>query len=81
MWGGAKDTFQLHWPAFIVAFAVGMLYVYVTTPAPRIVFKHPTPFNAGKITYRDDAETCFQYVATQVECPKDKSKVVAQPLI
>ena len=28
---------------FLIAFALGMLYVYVTHPEPKIIVKHPTP--------------------------------------
>ena len=45
----------LHPMAFLFALAIGIFYVYISAPPRRIVYKFPTPDNAGKITYKDDA--------------------------
>lgn len=60
---------------FLTSLAVGLLYAYLTTPYPKIVYKYPTPYNAGKITYIDDANVCYKYKVTKVACPLDKSKI------
>lgn len=60
---------------FLFALGIGLLYTYLTTPYPKIVYKYPTPYNAGKITYIDDANVCYKYKVTQVSCPLDKSKI------
>lgn len=72
------SSFRMHWPAFIIAFGIGLLYVYMSQPAQKVVVKYPTPFNAGKVVYSDDAETCFKFDATRVKCPKD---AVKQPVV
>jgi len=76
-----EKKFEFNFIAFFVAFAIGMLYVYMTTPKPNIVIKYPSPFNAGKIVYRDDSDTCFIFNANKVECPSDKKKIKPQPII
>jgi len=60
---------------FLFSLGIGLLYTYLTTPYPKIVYKYPTPYNAGKITYVDDANVCYKYKVTQVSCPMDKSKI------
>lgn len=66
--------------AFIVAFAIGMLFIYLTAPTPDIVIKFPTPWNAGNIVYQHDhADTCFVYKATKAVCPADRSLIKQQP--
>lgn len=65
---------------FIFAFAFGMLIVYTTTPPPEVIIKYPTPENAGKIIYKDDAGICYKYRAEEIKCPSDSSKIKAQPL-
>jgi hypothetical protein len=83
-WGGAvqpQKSFCLHWGAFIVAFAIGIAYVYLTVPQQRHVVQYPTPFNAGRTVFRDDAGTCFVFRAKQVSCPPDASKIATQPVI
>ena len=72
------DRFQLHWPAFLIAFAIGISYVYFVHPAPKVVIKYPNPYNSGKITYQDNADNCYKYKATKVECPKEG--VIPQPI-
>jgi hypothetical protein len=42
---------SLNGPVFIIALGIGLLVTYVTVPAPKLVIKFPTPFNAGKVVY------------------------------
>lgn len=76
-----KVKFQLRWPYFMVAFALGILYVYASSPPKTMVLQYPTPFNAGKIVYTDSANNCFVFDAIALDqCPEGK-KVKAQPII
>ncbi len=75
--------FQIHWVSFLVSFSLMILYTYMVTPKPRVVIKHPTPFNAGKIVYRDAADTCYVFDAKEV-VPCDKKKTPSlkkQPIL
>lgn len=78
--GGEQKQFCLHWPAFILAFAVGIMYVYFTVPQKKHVVRFPTPYNAGKHIYKDDAGTCFVYKAKEVKCPTNPLKISSQPV-
>ena len=60
---------------FFIALFIGLFVAYVSTPVPHVIIKYPTPENAGKIIYRDDADVCYKYKATEVSCPKDKGKI------
>ena len=66
---------------FLMALCVGLLYTYVSSPAPRIVVKYPTPFNAGKITYVDDAGVCYRYKVEPSKCPSDPQKIKKMPIL
>lgn len=66
---------------FLLAFGIGMFFVYIYHPEPTIIIKHPTPENAGKIIYQDDAESCYKYKAIEVECPSDPDLISNQPLV
>jgi len=74
------STPALSWPHFFGAFAVGILCVYLMAPTPTLVVKFPTPYNAGKITYEDKANTCYNYSAEKVSCPSS-GPVLPQPII
>ena len=60
---------------FIISFGIGVFLSYIFKPEPKIVIQYPTPENAGKITYVDDAGVCYRYKAINVSCPSDKSKI------
>jgi hypothetical protein len=66
--------------AFLIAFAVGILFIYLATPPPDVVIKFPTPWNAGDVVYRQDTtDTCFVYKADKSTCPMDRSLIRPQP--
>lgn len=71
-----KILFNL--PVFIVAFSIGLLYVYLFTPHKQIILKYPNPYNANNLVYRDanDDNICYKYKSTKVKCPEDKSKIL-----
>jgi hypothetical protein len=66
---------------FVLSFSVGMLFIYITTPEPRVVLKFPSPYNAGDVTYRDKSNSCYRYKADKTSCPMDKSVIKPQPIV
>lgn len=68
-----EDVFQFNFLAFFLAFMAGIFYVYTHAPPTKVIVQFPTPYNAGKTVYRDNANTCFIFNAhrTPGECPKD----------
>lgn len=65
---------------FFLALGIGLFIVYVFTPPPTIILKFPSPFNAGKIVYKDKSDACYVYAAAATECPSDATKIKAQPI-
>ena len=66
---------------FLTSLCLGLLYVYLSTPAPEVIVKFPSPYNAGKLIYSDSAHTCFKYRADKVTCPADKALIKPQPIM
>lgn len=60
---------------FLLALAVGIFFTFISTPVPEVIIKYPTPNNAGKITYVDDANVCYKYRPEEVKCPEDSNKI------
>jgi hypothetical protein len=56
---------------FFLSFAIGIMIVYVMNPPPNIVLKFPSPYNAGKVIYKDKADSCYKYRAQKVPCKGD----------
>jgi len=73
-----QKTFNFNFLAFIIAFAIGMLFVYLSAPKPRIIIKYPTPYNADKIVYKNENDICYKYKVNETKCT-DKS--IEQPII
>jgi hypothetical protein len=73
-----EKTFKFNFFAFIIAFAIGILYVYVSAPKPKIIIKYPTPFNADKIVYKNENDICYKYKVEEVKC---NDKALPQPIL
>jgi len=66
---------------FIITFIISLVVVYYFQPESRIVYKFPTPDNAGKLTYQDSNKNCYKYEAVEVKCPSDPSLILEHPII
>lgn len=65
---------------FIGGAVLGFIGIYFLKPEETIVFKYPTPDNAGKITYKDKNGVCYRYKGTAVDCDKNEAKLKTYPI-
>ena len=72
------DTISL--PIFLISFAIGILFVYIMGPDMKVVYVYPTPENVDLILFKDNADNCFQFKQSVVECPEDESKISYIPV-
>jgi len=68
---------------FVIAFSVGIAYVYATSPKPQVVMKFPSPTNIDKVMYKDNSDSCYKYNVEEVKCDdvEDSSKIKSQPVM
>ena len=59
-------------PVFLMAFAIGSIFVFLTPPESSKVVVYPTPDNKDTFLYGDKAENCFEFRQTEVACPSDR---------
>jgi hypothetical protein len=71
-----KFTKYINFKAFLVSFAVGLLYIYLTDDYKKVIIVYPTPMNKDKKLYVDKANNCFKYGLTQAECLSNKEEYV-----
>ena len=72
-------SFKFNIFAFIIAFAIGIFYVYIATPKPKVIIKYPTPYNSNNIIYRHrDSDTCYKYDVEAIKCT---TNTIEQPII
>jgi hypothetical protein len=64
----------------IVGIVIGIISIFFVNPQKSIIYKYPTPENAGKIIYKDKNGVCYKYAAKQVDCDKNESRLKDFPL-
>jgi len=67
-------------PVFIVSLAVGLFYVYISVPNPKIIYVYPTPDNLRNFQFKDHADNCFSFKAKEVPCDQAKGTVKKIPV-
>ena len=65
---------------FFISLAVGLFFVYLSSPTPTVIIVYPTPDNVGRVEYKDKADNCFKFEATEIKCPTDKSTIKTIPV-
>jgi hypothetical protein len=73
-----KKSFKFNILAFVIAFALGIFYVYFSSPAQNIVVKYPTPYNSNKIVYKGLNDECYKFKTKEVKCT---DKAIDQPIV
>jgi hypothetical protein len=67
-------------PAFLVSFAFGMFAVYIYEPDQKKIMVYPSPDNVDYVQYKDQADNCFQFKQTKVQCPANKDSLPRIPI-
>jgi len=65
---------------FIISLAIGLFIVYIWGPDEHVVYVFPTPDNASRIQYKDNADNCFRFKATETNCPTDEGDISRIPV-
>lgn len=65
---------------FFISLALGLLFVYLSTPSPTVIYVYPTPDNVEHVEYKDKASNCFRFKASEVKCPSDTSLIKKIPV-
>jgi hypothetical protein len=78
MSASSSKRFRFNILAFVIAFGLGILYVYLDSPKQRMIIKYPTPYNIDKIVYKGLDEECYKFKANEVKCT---NKAIDQPIV
>ena len=65
---------------FLLSLALGLLFVYLSSPTPTIIYVYPTPDNVNRIDYKDKASNCFKFKSEEVKCPSDTNLIKKIPV-
>ena len=64
----------------MIGLVLGIVGIYYFKPQVAVVYKYPTPENAGHVTYRDKNGVCYKYTAKAVDCDSNQAKLKTYPL-
>jgi len=65
---------------FLISFAIGIFFVYITLNESNQVYVYPNPENVQYIQYQDKTDQCFEFKEVPVQCPTDKSDMFQIPV-
>ena len=71
---------NISWPAFIVSFAIGVFYIYISLPNRRVVTVYPTQDNESYFNFRDKAHNCFRFEQEMKACPANDDDLKTIPM-
>jgi len=70
----------ISFPIFLISFAIGIFFVYLWGPDKKIIYVYPTPENVDKMLFKDNADNCFYFEETEIECPSNNSFLSEVPI-
>jgi hypothetical protein len=65
---------------FLISLAIGLFIVYVYGTDMKVIYVYPSPENINQVLYKDKADNCFTFEATEVKCPTDPAKIKVIPI-
>ncbi len=71
---------NISWPAFIISFAIGVFYIYISLPTQRVVTVYPTQDNESYFNFRDKAHNCFRFEQEEKACPANDDDLKTIPM-
>jgi hypothetical protein len=66
--------------AFIISLAIGIFFVYISSPENRVLFIYPNPDNVDTYLFKDKTDTCYKYKSNEIKCPERESLIMKYPI-
>jgi len=64
--------------AFLISFAIGLFYIYISNPSTKKITVFPTVDNQSKFQFRDKADNCTSFKRVAHECSADVIDIPVQ---
>lgn len=66
----------LNFTAFLISFAIGVLYIYLTDDYKKVIVVYPTPMNKDNQVFIDKSNNCFKYNLEETACSSNNDDYV-----
>ena len=66
--------------AFIISLAVGIFFVYISSPENKVLLIYPNPDNVDTYLFKDKTDTCYKYMSNEIKCPERDSLIMKYPI-
>ena len=66
--------------AFIISLAVGIFFVYISSPENMVLLIYPNPDNVDTYLFKDKTDTCYKYMSNEIKCPERDSLIMKYPI-
>jgi hypothetical protein len=64
--------------AFLISFAIGLFYIYISNPSTKKITVFPTDDNQNKFQFRDKADNCASFKRVHHECSNNAIDIPVQ---
>ncbi len=64
--------------AFLISFAIGLFYIYISNPSTKKITVYPTIDNHNIFQFRDKADNCALFKQLEHECTNDAIDIPVQ---
>jgi len=71
---------KISFSTFLISLAIGLFFVYIYGTDMKTIYVYPTPENVHQILYKDKADNCFTFEASEIKCPTDQTKIKTMPV-
>ncbi len=65
----------MNYKFFFYGFLLGILLLCLTKKETKIFIRYPTPYNAGRIVYRDSLNNCYSFKSIRSKCLQDNQVI------
>lgn len=63
---------------FLVSLAIGIFFVYISEPEPKVVVIYPTKDTERQFQFKDNVGNCFEMKRVEAQCTNDAHEIPAQ---
>jgi hypothetical protein len=73
-------TYYVSIPIFMGSFIIGIAFTYILGPKKNIIYVYPNPDKKSTLRFRDNADNCFTYAVSEIQCSSNAGQIKQIPV-